>query len=707
MKIKTLFAFLLAFIFLVVSNNALASDNYRGIHQIETENNKNIRPYQFENDEEIIPISTFESPRVNKTVFGYHPYWLGDTYLDYDYELLTDIGFHSLVINEKGEITDRHGWPYVKLINKAHHNGVRVVLSIMNFDLDQITELLSSESNRQNAINNILQEVQETNCDGANIDFEYVRTDEREEFSEFMYDLTRTFHSNISNSKVTVSTPAIDWWGGMDIEYLAQVTDGLKIMTYDYHWSTGPQAGPVAPFSNSGTWGVQNVTNTVNTYLTETNNKDKIFLGVPYYGYDWEVDGNNIPANTLDTAEAKTYADVMSEIDNYTRKWDEDSLTPYYKYGNHHQVWYEDSESVSYKYNLVNTEDLGGIGIWALGYDNGRSDMWNKIDEYFGETNNISTDLSKYSSIITAAGLGGGPHVRSFDTGGNVENEPDKLFVYDEEFKGGVRVALGDIDADFEDEIITAPRAGGGPQVRVFEKDGTPRGIDIWPFNLDFRGGIDVATGDINGDGKDEVAVIQASQGQAYVKVYKYNINREIVGEWNAFGDFYGGGSIAMGDIDKDGKAEIIVGAGEGGGPQIRVFEADGTLKPIQFFAFHEDYRGGIDVATGDTDGDGKDEIGVCQMTEQSWCKVYRYNNKQTIIGEWKAFADFPVGGLIDMGHIDNDGLAEVVVGAGNAGGPQVRAFKADGIAIRETNFFAYDVNFRGGVDVAVGSLGK
>ena len=94
-------------------------------------------------------------------------------------------------------------------------------------------------------------------------------------------------------------------------------------------------------------------------------------------------------------------------------------------------------------------------------------------------------------------------------------------------------------------------------------------------------------------------------------------------------------------------------------------------------------------------------------MKEQSWCKVYRYNDEQTIIGEWKAFADFPVGGLIDMGHIDNDGLAEVVVGAGNAGGPQVRAFKAEGVAIRETNFFAYDVNFRGGVDVAIGSLGN
>lgn len=709
-KTKIILNTLLILVFLIVGNEvfALNSRNYKGIHQIDSEKNKNINVGESESNEDIIPISRFESPRVKKTVFGFHPYWTPDSYLNYDYELLTDIAYHSLDIDGEGNITDRHGWPHVKLINKAHSNGVRVVLVVKNFDLDEISTLLNSESNRQNAINNMLAEVQDANADGVNIDFEYVRTDEQEEFNEFMLDIKNIFHTQIPGSKVTVNIPAIDWWGGIDTDFLAQNTDGIKIMTYDYHWSTGPQAGPVSPFSNSSTWGNYNITNSINTYLEETNyNKSKLFLGVPYYGYDWEVDGNTIPANTLDTATAKTYAQIMSEQDTYTRIWDEDSLTPYYKYGTWHQVWYEDPTSISYKYNLVNTKDLGGVGIWALGYDGTRTDMWDKIDEYFGEVGQVSTEPSQYSSIITAAGQGGGPHIRSFDTSGEVEDNPDKLYAYDEKFSGGVRVALGDVDSDGEDEIITAPRRGGGPQVRIFERDGTPRGIDIWPFDLDFRGGVDVASGDTDGDGKDEIAVVQASEGQALVKVYRYNFERKIVGEWNAFGDFEGGGSIAMGDIDADGMAEVIVGAGEGGGPQIRVYEANGTLKPIQFFAFHEDFRGGIDVAAGDVDGDGKDEIGVCQMKEQSWCKVYRYNTEQTIIGEWKAFADFPVGGLIDMGHIDNDGQAEIVVGAGNAGGPQVRAFKAESNAIRETNFFAYDVNFRGGVDVAVGILGE
>lgn len=707
-KIKIILVLFFATLSLVFVPDSLALDlkDYKGIHQIDSGQHKDIKAAEFESSEKINPISRIESPRVRKTVFGFHPYWTPDSYLNYNYELLTDIAYHAVDIDGAGNITDRHGWPHVKLINKAHANGVRVVLVVKNFNLDEISTLLNSSNNRQRAIDNLLEEVQNANADGINIDFEYVRADEKEEFNDFMLDLKNTFHGEISGSKVTVNVPAIDWWGGIDSDFLARNTDGIKIMTYDYHWSTGPQAGPVAPFSNSSTWGNFNVTNSINDYLVETNNnKSKLFLGVPYYGYDWEVDSNSVPANTVDIAEAKTYAQIVSERDTFTRIWDEASLTPYYKYGSYHQVWYEDPDSISYKYNLVNTKDLGGIGIWALGYDGTRSDMWDKIDEYFGEIEQTSTELSEYSSIITGAGIGGGPHIRSFNTAGNSEREPDKLFAYGEDFKGGVRVALGDIDADSEEEIITAPRAGGGPQVRVFEKDGTPRGIDLWPFDLDFRGGIDVASGDVDSDGKDEIAVMQASAGQAQVKVYKYNLEKEIVGEWNAFGNFEGGGSIAMGDVDSDGEAEVIVGAGEGGGPQIRVFEANGELKPIQFFAFHENYHGGVDVAAGDVDADGKDEIGVCQMQEQSWCKVYRYNNEQTVIGEWKAFADFPVGGLIDMGHIDEDGKAEVVVGAGNSGGPQVRAFKSSGVAISETNFFAYDVNFRGGVDVAIGFL--
>ncbi|GAH15191.1 unnamed protein product, partial [marine sediment metagenome] len=87
---------------------------------------------------------------------------------------------------------------------------------------------------------------------------------------------------------------------------------------------------------------------------------------------------------------------------------------------------------------------------------------------------------------------------------------------------------------------------------------------------------------------------------------------------------------------------------------------------------------------------------------DQSWVKVYRYNNAKTILGEWKAYGEVEVGAKVAMGDIDGDAVAEVVTGAGQGGGPQVLAFEKDGYRIN-SNFFAYDKNFRGGVNVAVG----
>src|SRR3989339_2119459 len=138
-------------------------------------------------------------------------------------------------------------------------------------------------------------------------------------------------------------------------------------------------------------------------------------------------------------------------------------------------------------------------------------------------------------SLITSAGPGGGPHVRAFSTSGTVESEPNKLMAYASSYRGGVRVTAGDIDNDGVDEIITGTGENGGPHLRVFEKDGTAGGIEFFPFDSRFRGGMDVAAGDFDGDGKEDIAVSQFSNGQSWVKVYRYNSNKDILFEKKLF----------------------------------------------------------------------------------------------------------------------------------------------------------------------------
>jgi len=329
---------------------------------------------------------------------------------------------------------------------------------------------------------------------------------------------------------------------------------------------------------------------------------------------------------------------------------------------------------------------------------------------------NISTAKAA-PSLLTGAGPGGTSHVRAFNTTGTVDTDPNKLFAYAQDYRGGVRVASGDIDNDNVDEIITGTGENGGPHLRVFEKDGTQRGIQFFPFDSNFRGGMDVASGDFDGDGKDDIAVSQFSKGQAWVKVYKYNDARTVLFERNVFGAVECGATVALGQLDGDSKMELVVGSGAGGDPYVKVFDYDvssdyGILKPtdiqVSIGNSTDPIRTGIDVAAGDTDGDGQDEIAVSNLKNNySWVGIYDYHNEYnynenpTRLQQFKAYGDYRVGANVEMSDIDSDGTAEVITGAGSTGGPQVRAFEPDGTPIETTNFMAYDANFRGGVDVA------
>lgn len=305
------------------------------------------------------------------------------------------------------------------------------------------------------------------------------------------------------------------------------------------------------------------------------------------------------------------------------------------------------------------------------------------------------------TKIAASAGFGGNPHVKTFTQ----EGMPTQFnrFVYDSAFRGGVSVALGDVDGDGKNEIITGAGRGGGPHVRIFKENGKEL-ASFFAFHPNFHGGINVAAGDVDWDGKDEVVVAQASLGQAWIKVYKINSARPIIGEWIAYPlHVECGADVAMGDVDGDGQDEIITGAGPNGGPHVRVFEANGIPLPIYFFAFDPKYRGGVSVAAGDVDGDGKDEIAVSQSSQgqQSWTKVYRYDSAKTIVGEWKAFGDVLYGAKVALGDVNDDNKAELVATPSFGGPPFVQFFTPQG-TILPTRFYVFEPAFLGGLDVDV-----
>lgn len=295
--------------------------------------------------------------------------------------------------------------------------------------------------------------------------------------------------------------------------------------------------------------------------------------------------------------------------------------------------------------------------------------------------------------IIQAEILNPGPIVLV-----STDSKDYDFYAYDKNYTFGVNAVIADFNNDNKKEIITAPQAGGGPQVKIFNINGELINSGWFAFAQDFRGGVNLAAGDVNGDKFPELIVAQAGNGQAWVKIYNLkNLNQpKLISEFLAFPDFFEGGAyIAAGDINKDGKDEIIAGAGLGGGPQVRVFNEKGKDLGLSFFPFPEDYQGGVAVAAGDVDGDKIDEIVVGQAYgAESWVKVYESDAKK-IISEFKAFPDGALYGVtISVNNVDNKKKQIIFIGPGSGGGPQVKQFDQYGKNLG--NKFVWDESFRG-----------
>ena len=180
---------------------------------------------------------------------------------------------------------------------------------------------------------------------------------------------------------------------------------------------------------------------------------------------------------------------------------------------------------------------------------------------------------------------------------------------YGVSYKNGVRIAVADFNGDGKKEIVTGTKRGGGPQIRIFSLDGSVFNKGWFAFDKKLRGGVSVAAGDLNGDGKMEIIAGAGFGQKPEVKIFD-GYGKEIGKVFLAYlENFRGGVNVASGDLNGDGKSEIITGAGTPGGPHVRIFDATGKVLNKGFFAFDKNKRNGVKVSVGDIDGDGQVEI--------------------------------------------------------------------------------------------------
>lgn len=219
--------------------------------------------------------------------------------------------------------------------------------------------------------------------------------------------------------------------------------------------------------------------------------------------------------------------------------------------------------------------------------------------------------------VVVAAGVGGGPVVKVFD--GKTLKEIRSFTAYDPSSRGGTSVAVADVTGDGRADVITGAGGGIAPEVKVFDgKTLCPTGEmvatvlptpvrTIRAYDGTFTGGMSVAAGDVDGDGRADIVTGAGAGGAPVVKVFdgKTGVTKQAF-QAN-YANFTGGVNVAAADLDGDGKAEVIVGAGAGGGSEVQVFKNERVV--TAFRAFEVDDRRGVRVAAKDVNGDGKAEL--------------------------------------------------------------------------------------------------
>jgi len=291
---------------------------------------------------------------------------------------------------------------------------------------------------------------------------------------------------------------------------------------------------------------------------------------------------------------------------------------------------------------------------------------------------------------LVSSGPGSVPVVRQFDANGALKRE---IVAYDPSFRGGFVSVEADLDGDGAPEIITGAGPGGGPHIRVF--DGVTGAVkaEFFAFAPTFQGGVSLAVGDINLDGIDDIIVGAGAGGGPHVRVFDGRTFLEIRSFFAYAANFLGGVNVASGDATGDGADDIITSPMSRGGAHVKVFDGRTLAEFLSFFAAGSDFFGGLSVSVADIDGVPRLFVAANAKAPPT---VRGFDLSGRLINQFDAYDPAFMGGVRLATTTDN----KLITGAGPGGGPHVRIFNpATGALLSE--FFAFDATQTTGITVA------
>lgn len=307
--------------------------------------------------------------------------------------------------------------------------------------------------------------------------------------------------------------------------------------------------------------------------------------------------------------------------------------------------------------------------------------------------------INPYESLKQAKVISSPVDGNSDDEDSDSSSSTNEFFPYDI-FEGGANIASGNLYGDASPEIVTGTAFGGGGRtiINIHDTNGDLKN-KFFAYGEVFRGGVDVAVADVDGDGKQEIITAAGPGGGPHIKIFKSD--GTLVSEFFAYGtNFRGGVYIAAADMDDDGKAEIVTGPGAGGGPHVKIFNSKGVIQK-ELFAYDAGFTGGVDVAAfGVTNKKPGGFATAPGVSGGPHIKVFDASAK--ITSEFMAYDGTMNNGVrISAGNLLRASGAEIVTIPASNSKPSLKVFRING-TLEETEIGGFESTAIGGYDVVI-----
>ena len=255
------------------------------------------------------------------------------------------------------------------LLAAARQAGTRPVMHLSTltesgqFSTDRAVLVLADPQVQDQLVSDVLQAVRTRGFAGVDVDFEYLPGTQAADYAAFLSRLQRLLHAQGAflwaalAPKTSADQPGL-LYEGHDYAAIGAATDGVLVMAYEWGYTYGPPMA-VAPLPN---------VRAVLDYAVTEIPPEKIFLGVPNYGYDWPLPF--VQGTTRAQSISNQYAIELAIRYDIAIQYDEAAQSPFFHYtddsGTVHEVWFEDARSMAAKLELIAEYGLQGAGFWNL-----------------------------------------------------------------------------------------------------------------------------------------------------------------------------------------------------------------------------------------------------------------------------------------------------------------------------------------------------